>query len=266
MIIIPDGLSYDKKVRTGSLSVINVAFTSVRNNWIHKERFLYANEFILVTDGTVHIKADGRVYDIEKNEFLILPQFSVLSGDRPSESSCAFYSVTFEGNIDVLNKKERIKQRLSGNIVFIYDLMKKLWTRYRPEVRDNAELDALFLTLAYELRVAADCMTDAGVPMQKMLDYIHDHINSPVDISDLCGEFNYSPDYISKMFSKTYGITVKKYINQVKMAAAKQLLVTSHLSVEQVGSAVGFDNVHLFYKYFRYHEKITPSEYRKLNR
>lgn len=50
------------------------------------------------------------------------------------------------------------------------------------------------------------------------------------------------------------------------MAAAKQLLVTSHLSVEQVGSAVGFDNVHLFYKYFRYHEKITPSEYRKLNR
>ena len=84
MIIIPDGLSYDKKVRTGSLSVRNVAFTSVRNNWIHKERFLYANEFIFVTDGTVHIKADGRVYDIEKNEFLILPQFSVLSGDRPS--------------------------------------------------------------------------------------------------------------------------------------------------------------------------------------
>ena len=40
MIIIPDGLSYDKKVRTGSLSVRNVAFTSVRNNWIHKERFL----------------------------------------------------------------------------------------------------------------------------------------------------------------------------------------------------------------------------------
>lgn len=266
MIIIPDGLSYDKKVRTGSLSVRNVAFTSVKNHWIHKERFLYANEFIFVTDGTVHIKADGRVYDIEKNEFLILPQFSVLSGDRPSESSCAFYSVIFEGNIDVLNKKERIKQRLSGNIVFIYDLMKKLWTRYRPEVRDNAELDALFLTLAYELRAASDCMTDAGVPMQKMLDYIHDHINSPIDISDLCDEFNYSPDYISKMFSKTYGVTVKKYINQVKMAAAKQLLVTSHLSVEQVGSAIGFDSVHLFYKYFRYHEKITPSEYRKLNR
>lgn len=69
MIIIPDGLSYDKKVRTGSLSVRNVAFTSVRNNWIHKERFLYANEFIFVTDGTVHIKADGRVYDIEKTNF-----------------------------------------------------------------------------------------------------------------------------------------------------------------------------------------------------
>lgn len=266
MIIIPDGLRYDKKVRTGSLSVRNVAYTSVKNNWIHKERFLYANEFIFVTDGTVHIKADGRVYDIGKNEFLILPQFSILSGDRPSESACAFYSVTFEGSIDVLNKNERIKQQLSGNIVFIYDLMKKLWTRYRPEARDNAELDALFLTLAYELRAASNCLTDAGVPMQKMLDYIHDHINAPIDISDLCEEFNYSPDYISKMFGKTYGVTVKKYINQVKMAAAKQLLVTSHLTVEQIGSAIGFDNVHLFYKYFRYHEKVTPSEYRKLNR
>lgn len=266
MIIIPDGLSYDKKVRTGSLSVRNVAFTSVKSNWIHKERFLYANEFIFVTDGTVHIKADGKIYDIEKNEFLILPQFTVLSGSRPSENSCSFYSVIFEGNIDILNKKERIKQQLSGNIVFIYDLMKKLWTRYRPETRDSAELDALFLALAYELKTASASMTDAGVPMQRMLDYIHDHINSPIDISDLCNEFNYSQDYISKMFSKTYGVTVKKYINQVKMAAAKQLLVTSHLTVEQVGGAVGFDNVHLFYKYFKYHEKITPSEYRKLNK
>ncbi len=266
MIIIPNGLSYDKKVRTGSISVKNVNYTNVQNNWIHKERFLYANEFIFVIEGIVHIKSDSIQYDIAKNEFLIIPTFSTISGAKPSESACSFYSVGFEGNIDVLNKKERQKQRLNGNIVFIYELMKKMRTKYNPELRENVELDTLFLTLAYALQEAGENNIETGFPMQKMLDYIHDHVNSPIDMADLCNEFNYSPDYIAKLFRQAYGITVKKYVNQVKMAAAKQLLTTSHLTIEQVGNAVGFDNVLLFYKYFRYHENVTPSEYRKLHK
>lgn len=69
MIIIPNGLSYDKKVRTGSISVKNVNYTNVQNNWIHKERFLYANEFIFVIEGIVHIKSDSIQYDIAKMNF-----------------------------------------------------------------------------------------------------------------------------------------------------------------------------------------------------
>lgn len=266
MIIIPNSLSYDKKVRTGSVSVRSVNYTSVQSNWIHKERFLYAREFLFVMEGTVHIKVDDRIYHLSKNDFVVLSPFSIISSEKMSDTACAFYSITYEGDIDILNMWGKEKQSLTGNVVFVYEVMKKMRTCYRPEQRENPALDILFLTLAYELQSQGIGMVETGLPMQKMLDYIHDHVNSPIDVSDLCKEFNYSCDYISKLFRQCYGITVKRYINQVKMAAAKQLLTTSHLTIEQVGNSVGFDNVLLFYKYFRYHEKMTPSEYRKLHR
>ena len=37
------------------------------------------------------------------------------------------------------------------------------------------------------------------------------------------------------------------------------------MSVEQVGNAIGFDDVQLFYKFFRYHTGMTPSAFRKQN-
>ena len=266
MIVIPNGISYDKIIRTGRIYICSVTYTNVRHSWKHKERFLDTNEFIFVLDGTVHLRVNNKVFNIGKNEFLIMPAFSTIAGERPSESACSFYTVAYEGGVDILNRRERKKQSVAGNIVLIYEILRKMRTVYRPEIPDNPELDALFLTLAYELKAKEDSEIDTGLPMQKMLDYIHDHVNQALSIDDLCKEFNYSSDYISKLFKKYYGITVKQYINQVKMSTAKHLLTTSHLTVEQVGNAIGYDSVRLFYKFFKYHEKVTPSEYRKTHK
>lgn len=85
-------------------------------------------------------------------------------------------------------------------------------------------------------------------------------------MQDICDRFGYNKDYISRSFKKKYGVTVKEYANREKLEAAKYLLKNSRHSIKKVGEAVGFDSVELFYKFFRYHMKLTPFEYRKANR
>lgn len=94
-------------------------------------------------------------------------------------------------------------------------------TKYNPELRENAELDTLFLTLAYALQEAGENNIETGFPMQKMLDYIHDHVNSPIDMADLCNEFNYSPDYISKTVQTSLRYHGKKICQPSKNGGGK---------------------------------------------
>lgn len=43
----------------------------------------------------------------------------------------------------------------------------------------------------------------------------------------------------------------------------KRLLQTSDLSVTAISQMLGWTDINLFFKYFKYHEETTPTQYRK---
>lgn len=265
MITVPSGANYDKIGRAGMLNVRHVSYTSVPAGWGHRDRFLTEKELIFVTGGSVHLLVNRERFDIGENEFLILPEFCSISAPRKSKSPCSFYSVSFDGSLGILEDHMGKKERLTGNILFSYELLKRMHSLYDMTKKEHPECDSLFLSLLYELVSAPQPAESGSFDTQRILDYIHDHLNLPLEIDDLCREFHYSRDFLSKSFRAQYDISIGRYINQVKINAAKQLLTTSRMSAEQVGNAVGFDDVQLFYKFFRYHTGVTPSVYRKQN-
>ena len=78
--------------------------------------------------------------------------------------------------------------------------------------------------------------------------------------------FGYNKDYLLRLFRERYGITIKKYINEKKMTMVKRILITTDMSVAKIGASIGFEETELFEKFFKYHEKVTPQRYRKMNR
>ncbi len=265
MITIPSGANYDKIGRAGMLNVRHISYTSVQGGWGHRDRFLTEKELIFVTGGSVHLLVNGERFDVGENEYLLLPEYCAISAPRRSRSPCSFYSVAFDGSMGILEDRMKVKFRLTGNILFAYELLKRMLDLYDINKSEHAECDALFLSFLYEIASAREQPGEEGFDTQRVLDYIHDHLNLPLEIDDLCREFHYSRDFLSKVFRSRYDISIKRYINQVKVNAARQLLTTSRMSVEQVGNAIGFDDVQLFYKFFRYHTGMTPSAFRKQN-
>lgn len=263
MITISENTSYDKTINEYSLSVKSFFYTNVQNGWIHGKEFLYNNEFIYVTNGIVHIKIDNDTFNLCKNDYMIIPRYSQICGAEPSESACTFYSVFFDASANILSENETMKMTYKGNSIYVNSLLEQIKMH---SINRAAVIDALFFSLLFELNNANALSKNTHTSLiNEIIEFVNRKIDLPFDLNLICKEFNYNPDYISKVFKKYYGLSLKRYVNNVKMETAKQLLVTSKMTIKQVGIAVGFDDVRLFYKFFKYYEKQTPTVFRKKN-
>ena len=71
---------------------------------------------------------------------------------------------------------------------------------------------------------------------------------------------------ISKKFKKEFGCTVAQYILKKRIDAAKSMLTTSNMTINEVGELVGIDDPQYFNKQFRKMTGMSPSLYRDKNK
>lgn len=72
-----------------------------------------------------------------------------------------------------------------------------------------------------------------------------------------------SPYYFSTLVKESSGRTALDWITDVTMVQARELLQNRLLSVREVSSRLGFQDQSIFGRYFRQHEGVSPSAYRK---
>lgn len=265
MINLIHASSYDKKRKSSSLEVCDVTHTDVRENWIHRERFLSTDEMIFLTKGELYLKVNNKEYTLHKNSFFFIHRFSSVSGFRKSDMPCEFYTVSYNGILANSADMEFREIPLQGSSIFVDEILKRLYSANKNGSVDANECNILFLSLTYEVERYFLTPNNSIPLMEQTLNYIHNNINNPITVDSVCDHLGYNRDYISKQFLQCYGITIKKYIDQKKLSAAKHLLISSKMSLEQIATAIGFDDAQHFYKFFRYHEKISPSQFRKIN-
>jgi AraC-like DNA-binding protein len=72
--------------------------------------------------------------------------------------------------------------------------------------------------------------------------------------------------YFCKHFQKTVGVNFCTWSRQIRVAAAKDLLANSDLSVTAIGMAVGYKDVTTFERNFRKCVSTSPRRYRRKRR
>lgn len=94
-------------------------------------------------------------------------------------------------------------------------------------------------------------------------DFISTHFAEEVDINAFARQLNYSYSYLTKAFYQEYQQSPTKYLIQVRLNYAKQLL-TKHfeLSIQQVGEMTGYPDQSYFSRMFKKFTGYSPLEYR----
>lgn len=82
---------------------------------------------------------------------------------------------------------------------------------------------------------------------------------------ELCRKMGISPRHAQRVFKAAYGQSLHQYVAEQKIFHAKELLLNTNQSIQQIADHTGFENEKYFSTFFRTKEGLTPSQYRKLH-
>ncbi|MBE6611945.1 MAG: helix-turn-helix domain-containing protein [Ruminococcaceae bacterium] len=97
----------------------------------------------------------------------------------------------------------------------------------------------------------------------EICNYINKHYDEPLTLESIANQFYISRSKLSRSFRSTLNVSVKTYIQTLRIDKAKKLLARG-FSIEEVTGKCGFGDSRYFIKVFHRIAGITPAKYRKM--
>lgn len=119
-----------------------------------------------------------------------------------------------------------------------------------------------FVRAVYQIRHH----TPYSQTVQFAMEYILKHIHDEIDLDDLAKELGYNTYYMTKLFKKETGMSMREYILNEKIEHAKIQLETTSLDVNEVSDSLSFRSPSYFSTAFKKITGYTPLAYRKQSR
>jgi AraC-like DNA-binding protein len=147
----------------------------------------------------------------------------------------------------------------------------------------QALLYAVYMRLHYQLEMHRPVVSNSSwlAPAQEMeltlthtqskyqtlcheiIDYIQNHLHTPLSIELLAAHFNISAFHLNRVFRTVQNTTVMHYVTELRIKAAQRILTQDKEQIKEIAQLVGFSSVTSFCTVFRRHTGLTPNQYRK---
>lgn len=126
-----------------------------------------------------------------------------------------------------------------------------------------ASIKSMLIRLANELADTFDNeKVSPSFALSKATQYIHEHFAEDLSLETIARKVYLSPHYLSMLFSKHNGYGINKYIKQVRMEKAQDLLRKTNLSINEISQMVGYSSSSYFCKSFFRDFEMTPENFR----
>lgn len=89
-------------------------------------------------------------------------------------------------------------------------------------------------------------------------DFLRQNYASEISLKETALHLKISAPYLSKIFHQELGISFSKYLTELRLNAARNLLLNSTLQITEIANQCGFTSSSYFIKVFSDHFNITP--------
>lgn len=96
-----------------------------------------------------------------------------------------------------------------------------------------------------------------------VLDYMQSHLDQNVALADLARVCNRSPSHLSRLFGMQMGVPPHRYLMELRVGRARQLLEKTNISLAEIAAICGFTHQEHFTRLFRRYHDSTPGAYRR---
>ena len=139
------------------------------------------------------------------------------------------------------------KVPLEKNVVFFDTKEDAMNEGFRPCKRCRSDLDI------YEPD------KDLAKRVKELIEF---DFRSSADMREKLKTFGLSKHRLSKIFKDAYGQTPNEFMNELRIEEIKRSLVETDDLIIDIAYEVGFNSLSPFYRFFKEHESMSPSEYR----
>ncbi|MDP4148016.1 MAG: AraC family transcriptional regulator [Bacteroidota bacterium] len=252
--------------------------------------------------GDEHYRANGTVYAVNQDHFLILNEgqqySSYIFSERPVHSFTVNFPAPFAASVaaacladparllddglPVRGRPLEFMERLYPHGGSVTSSLRRLYRLSSgPEPGLGAMVEAHYELLEGMLFLQEEVLRDirripaakrsTRVELYKRLHFARDYMSScymgEVTLEDLAGVACMNSAYFLRAFKRHFGITPHQYLIQTRIAAARRLLTGTDMPVREVCFQVGYQDTVSFIRLFRRHcEGLTPEKYQAQHR
>ncbi|MDF2814584.1 MAG: AraC family transcriptional regulator [Paenibacillus sp.] len=96
----------------------------------------------------------------------------------------------------------------------------------------------------------------------QMKNYIEEHALSSLKLEDVAQHVGLSVSRAVHLFKSIFGQSIMQYTLQIRLSIARERILFSKMSLEQIAEASGFNSYTYFYRMFRARYGMSPKAYR----
>ncbi len=152
----------------------------------------------------------------------------------------------------------------SGDVLALFEKMLYEYSRKKAKYREmmRCYLTELIIVTLREIHRASNSTQYVDHTVNQLLTYINENYASNIKLKDLSEQLGYNPSYLSSLFSTKLGISFNKYLQNVRLTNACDLLANTTKSVEEISAACGYNDSKFFRTLFKNKLKMSPSAFR----
>lgn len=226
------------------------------DKWIHPTRTESTYEIIYVTQGEIYMEEDGKEIHASKGQLFLLRPGVMHRGTRYT-SDVGFYWVHFSTDGKLPFEKRFFESYDSG-----YLFKELLHACNLPDSREYLTSTVLMHILAGLCLISENEQKKYDSSAEKIYEWIRINASADLAVSSVAKHFGYSPDHISRICKKNYGMGARELINKFLLLRAKELLSNTDKYVKEIAADLNFGDDKCFIGYFIYHEGCSPSDFR----
>lgn len=128
-------------------------------------------------------------------------------------------------------------------------------------------LEASNIICSFLHEMALNCINENKtrldlLEIEHIVNYITSNFTENISVSGLSDKFHFSPEHLIRKFKLIFGCTPYQFIIDLRLKHAKQLLLNSNISLDNIASMCGFGSTDNMVYHFKNKENTSPQKYR----
>lgn len=177
--------------------------------------------------------------------------------DRLSQLDCPIFSISDE-DIEMLSRNnELISSIMSSDLHFKKEMTNALIAAGLYHV-----LSVWYKSLTQNQSLNHVQSSRSRVIYERFLKLVTEYHTQYRNVGFYADKLSLTPKYLSKLVKTESGRSAPEWIDAYVILEAKNLLKNSNVAIKEIVYMLNFPNQSVFYKFFKAHTGMTPSEYR----